>query len=416
LFNAALFSGVMLSLAALAAAYFVFRHAAKPGKALGRDEPFAEPLLIGWAMFWLLLTAAIHIEALVAPLWRLTAIIATASGIALLLTALAHRLAWSHVAWPAMAYAPALLLGVATSALFQRSPLDHGGWWAWPLAIVVHLLTLRGAAPHWPGAGRHLAHAIGVLVLAWLGGLQGRAVTDAWGDYSTAWAWLGWLAVPAALLGLLLHRAAPQRWPVRELPAAYLTTASGVLAAGLLSWTLLANLLSDGSARPLPHLPLLNPLDLGIGCALLASWAWLRDDAAGRLLARQPQLAPSLLGVAGFVWLNAMLIRAFHHWGGVPFRFAAWADSLAVQTGLALLWASTALVLMWFAARRGTREPWLVGATLIAVVVVKLLLVDLSGSGTLTRIVSFIGVGALMLVIGYVAPLPSSKEKASAAT
>ena len=37
----------------------------------------------------------------------------------------------------------------------------------------------------------------------------------------------------------------------------------------------------------------------------------------------------------------------------------------------------------------------------------KLLLVDLSGSGTVTRIVSFIGVGVLMLVIGYVAPLPS---------
>jgi len=415
LFNAALFSGVMLPLAALAAAYFIFRHAAKPGKALGRDEPFAEPLLIGWAMFWLLITAAIHIEALVAPLWRLAAIIATASGIALLLTALAHRLAWRHVAWPVMAYAPALLLGVTISALFQHSPIDHGGWWAWPLAIVVHLLTLRGAAPHWPGFGRHLAHATGVLVVAWLGGLQGRAVTEAWGDYSTAWAWLGWLAVPAALLGLLLHRAAPRRWPVRELPTAYLTTASGVLAAGLLSWTLLANLLSDGSARPLPHLPLLNPLDLGIGCALLASWAWLRGDAARKLLGRQPQLAPSLLGVAGFVWLNAMLIRAFHHWGGVPFRFDAWADSLAVQTGLALLWASTALGLMWFSARRGTREPWLAGAGLIAVVVVKLLLVDLSGSGTLTRIVSFIGVGALMLVIGYVAPLPSSKEKPSAA-
>jgi len=33
--------------------------------------------------------------------------------------------------------------------------------------------------------------------------------------------------------------------------------------------------------------------------------------------------------------------------------------------------------------------------------------VDLSGSGTVTRIVSFIGVGVLMLVIGYVAPMPT---------
>jgi len=41
--------------------------------------------------------------------------------------------------------------------------------------------------------------------------------------------------------------------------------------------------------------------------------------------------------------------------------------------------------------------------------VAKLLLVDLSGSGTVTRIVSFIGVGLLMLVIAYVAPLPSNE-------
>jgi len=33
-----------------------------------------------------------------------------------------------------------------------------------------------------------------------------------------------------------------------------------------------------------------------------------------------------------------------------------------------------------------------------------------------TRIVSFIGVGALMLVIGYVAPLPSAAKERHAST
>jgi uncharacterized membrane protein len=44
--------------------------------------------------------------------------------------------------------------------------------------------------------------------------------------------------------------------------------------------------------------------------------------------------------------------------------------------------------------------------------------IDLSASGTVARIVSFIGVGALMLVIGYVAPLPgdSPKEPSRATT
>jgi len=79
-----------------------------------------------------------------------------------------------------------------------------------------------------------------------------------------------------------------------------------------------------------------------------------------------------------------------------------------VQTGFTLLWAITALVLMWLSARRGVRAPWIAGALLLGAVVIKLLMVDMSGSGTVARIVSFIGVGALMLVIGYVAPLPSA--------
>jgi uncharacterized membrane protein len=40
------------------------------------------------------------------------------------------------------------------------------------------------------------------------------------------------------------------------------------------------------------------------------------------------------------------------------------------------------------------------------VVVVKLFLVDLSSTGTIARIASFLSVGVLLLVTGYLAPLP----------
>ena len=65
-----------------------------------------------------------------------------------------------------------------------------------------------------------------------------------------------------------------------------------------------------------------------------------------------------------------------------------------------------ALALMLFATRRAVRTVWFTGAVLMAVVVAKLFLIDLSNIGGIERIVSFIGVGILMLVIGYVAPLP----------
>ncbi|MFX9042694.1 DUF2339 domain-containing protein, partial [Acinetobacter baumannii] len=43
-------------------------------------------------------------------------------------------------------------------------------------------------------------------------------------------------------------------------------------------------------------------------------------------------------------------------------------------------------------------------------VVIKLVSLDLSQSGTLTRVVSFIGAGGVMLVIAYLAPLPPASK------
>ena len=421
IFNAYLFSALMAAAGSFAAAFFVHRAKLKADAAPGswsQNESLAEPVLIAWGTLWAVAAAAVQINGFVVEPFVLAAWLVAASAIALVCTALAVRFDWPMVAYPALAHVGVLGLGVLVSAAWLDSPAAGGGWWAWPLALITHGVVLWRAAPRWPGIAQHAVHTLGVLVLAALGALQGRAVTEAWGDGTSAWAWLGWLVVPALLLMLLPQPATARRWPVSALPPAYQSTAAAVLTVGLLLWTLLANIVSNGTARPLPYVPLLNPLDLGIGVALLAAWLWLRSETAQGALSHRPQLPAAVLGVTGFVWLNAMLVRAFHHFGGVPFRVDAWLHSLAVQTGITLLWTITALVLMWLSARRAMRLPWMVGATLLAAVVLKLLLVDLSGTGTVTRIVSFIGVGVLMLVIGYVAPLPSkspTKEQSHAA-
>jgi len=421
-FNAYLFSGLMAAAASLAAAFFVWRHAPRGASAGIDGEAVAEPMLIGWGTLWLLATAALQIDTFVTAPWRLAAWIVVISAIAASYVLLCWRLAWRTVSLPAVGHAPLLALATATTAAWFDSPLNHGGWWAWPFALAVHLLVLKHAAPHWPTPLRTLAHTLGVFVLAGLGALQGRAITADWGDAGSAWAWLGWLAVPALLLMLLPRTGTAKRWPVSAAPDAYQTVAGAVLAAAALLWSVLANVASDGSARPLPHLPLLNPLDLGIALALVATTWWLRSPGA-TALSIAPAGRVALIGAAGFIWLNAMLVRAFHHYAGVPYRFDAWAESLAVQTGITLLWTITALVLMWLAARRAalvpalagaSRAAWMVGAGLLAAVVLKLLIIDLSGTGTVTRIVSFIGVGVLMLVIGYVAPPPGKEERHAA--
>jgi uncharacterized membrane protein len=84
-------------------------------------------------------------------------------------------------------------------------------------------------------------------------------------------------------------------------------------------------------------------------------------------------------------------------------------QSPVVQTGLAILWTLLAMGLMFFAHRRALRPLWLTGAGWWVVVVLKLLLVDMSKAQGWERIVTFIGVGVLMLVIGYFVPLPPKK-------
>ena len=402
-FNAYLFNGLMAAAAAIASAYFVHRHLRDDRQAHGEDA--AQPLLIALATLWLVVTAGLEIDSFVDERFFLAAGLVAASAVALLYVVLGSRFDWRAITFPAVAHAPLLFLFAAVDGVVLAEPLADGGTWAWPLAFLVHAAVLRLAAPNWPAVVARSAHAIGVLALALLGALIGRSITAGWGDADSAWPWLGWLAVPALLLFVLPRPATAAKWPVSAAPAAYARHACAVLAVALLFWTLVANIASDGSADPLPHVPLLNPLDLGVALALVAVLLWLRavDAVKGAPIAA--------LALAGFVWLNAMLVRGFHHYGGVPYRFDAWVDSLAVETGITLLWTTTALVSMWIAARRGARLPWVAGAVLLGAVVVKLLIVDLSGAGTVARIVSFIGVGVLMLVIGYVAPLPTREVR-----
>ena len=114
----------------------------------------------------------------------------------------------------------------------------------------------------------------------------------------------------------------------------------------------------------------------------------------------------SSLALLGFIVLNGVLLRALNHLFGVPFTLQAMLQSTLVQTSLSIFWAVIALTAMLIATRQARRIVWLAGAALLAIVVIKLFLVDLSRIGSIERIVSFVGVGLLMLVLGYFSPLP----------
>ena len=408
-----LLNALLITAASLGGARFLGRDDGRPWHA---GFAFAG---VGWGTTWLAVAAGITLGHWVPAAHAWAASVALIAAISLVLLGLQALWRGPTAAWPPVLLLPAWgRLGVAGAGL-PGAPLSAGGAWALPLAWISQGLVLHRTAPHWPALLRNATHAGSLLALALLGSLQGRHWTAELGgpdSSGSAWGWLGWLLVPALLLAAMLrqqrHLPERQAWPLRLAPVAYAQGGAAVLCLALVGWVLIANWASPGSAQPLPYIPLLNPLDIGIAAALLAVVAWLRSPAAAAL-----KLPPQTLAVpAGlaFLWLNGMLIRCFHHWGGVPYHVDGWLASRGVQTGLALLWSALALVLMLLGTRRDQRTPWLTGAVLLGAVVLKLLIFDLQGSGTVLRIVSFIGVGVLMLVIGYIAPLPGSSETSSA--
>ena len=167
------------------------------------------------------------------------------------------------------------LLYIATVVEIDRSahPFEHFGSVVWPLAIATNLWILRRhedfryigwwhAAALWLGVG-----VISWEVAWWLGELVRG------GD---VWRLIGWPMVPLALVAWLSDRGERVAWPVARYFESYLFHGGVVLAGFLWLWMLYGNFASRGDPSPLPYLPLLNPLDLAQGAALLTLFAWFR--------------------------------------------------------------------------------------------------------------------------------------------
>ncbi|MCP4502353.1 MAG: DUF2339 domain-containing protein [Deltaproteobacteria bacterium] len=65
---------------------------------------------------------------------------------------------------------------------------------------------------------------------------------------------------------------------------------------------------------------------------------------------------------------------------------------------------------MVYATKKSSRLVWIIGAVLLGVVVVKLLFIDLSKLQTLAKTISFLSLGILLTLVGWLSPVPPSSE------
>ncbi|RON17597.1 hypothetical protein BK660_23385 [Pseudomonas brassicacearum] len=361
-----------------------------------------------WALAWVsevLRFAPVNLQA---PLLLAVAAISVA-----LWTLLALRLKWSSLGLLCTLLMPAAGVVLLAAWHSRYHPAASVGWLAWTAVFVVHFVSLKRLAPMLPARAVSTAHVLGCWLLIGVLALELRYGLLLLSEQYNAWRWLGWAILPSLYLVLM---AAPRTWPwpVSAYSREYRLYAAAPLALLMLGWFWLANVVSDGTAEPLPYVPLINPLELGLLFALFGVYVWSRS-AVTQLAIRKDyaEHATQLIaGVSLFVFFTALVMRTAHHWGGVPFEFDALLESMLVQAGLSIVWTLMALSLMIGGHLRHRREVWLIGAALIGVVVAKLFFVELSNRGGLARIVSFIGVGVLLLVVGYFAPLPPKRVEA----
>lgn len=337
--------------------------------------------------------------------------------------AMSRRWRWPVAGWPSYTTLPALALAFAGTTALGRHVLDTPDWALWIAAIGVHLRLLHANDKSIPAVGTgpllkgvHVGGVwLAVAILAdclWLGIARG----DLWG---TAWAEVSGLIAAVAVLTALTAWAgralrtpdAAMRWPLNSHAAAYAWYAAIPVAALTYAGALMTALLSSGATAPLPYLPLLNPVDLTLALSLGGLELWRRTLLAAKSIpggaaALGSRWTTAALAGLAFVMVNTAWLRFAHHKLGVRWETEDLLASVIVQTGLAILWTSLALALMVLACQRGRRTLWLTGAGLLALTVVKLLLVDLGNAGGGARIIAFIVVGLLMLVVGYLAPIP----------
>jgi uncharacterized membrane protein len=404
-------AAIMVGVASAYAAWSLHQHKAENPN---YEWTLSEALFL-WGLLWWSIGGLGELGKYLDKVHELSSALVFTTFTALLCSEIARRFRMRIALLPALALLPVMLAFVIWSAVSLSHPLARGGWVAWPLAFVGLYWILR----RHEGTPVERFHKTFHAVASWL--LAGLLSWEASWEFARAigsggsWDTIGWAVVPALILAVLPNLTTRLRWPLQTHREAYLLVASMGLALYLTAWSLVSNVLVSSPSAPLPYVPLLNPLDIAQGLVLLILvrfWTRLRADYHSFTSDVDPRAVVGVLALLGFVWLNAVLLRTLHLWDGIPYDLQAMMSSTLVETALSIFWALLALTTMLIATHFKGRVAWIAGAVLMVAVVLKLFLVDLSSIGSIERIVSFVGVGLLMLVIGYFSPLPPAAQEA----
>ena len=365
-------------------------------------------LALTWGVGWWLAAGLLEIINQLPTMLQLNASLAFVTVSLGGLVFVGRLLGWQRLRFVGVMLLPTLVAALVLSFDVLDHPLAHHGWAAWIVAFVTYYLALRDLESELPRTAGTM-HVVAYWVLAVLVGREvywqvDRAAAGIW-PIAVA------LAVVLAIVSATMATRRTIRWPIGAHWRTYLMAGTGPVLLVLSGWVLVLDIVSPGDPAPLTYLPLLNPLELltVLAAVVLLAWRKLANSAGKQFL---PELGDRrfgpILALLGLVLLTVAVARTVHHWEGVPFDMVSMTFSTTLQASVAIVWAVGGLTGMIVGVRTARRMIWVAGASLMMLVVAKLFLFDLRHTGTVARVVSFLGVGVLLLIVGYFAPVPPS--------
>lgn len=327
---------------------------------------------------------------------------------------LGRKLNWHYltkISFASIAFMAALALRIFTDNIH---PFAYAGYLVWPLAFISYYYILKNNEdlPHIQNNFFKYGHAGALWLLAAIGSGELGWITSQFALNGTAWETASYALVPISLSALILLKSDKISWPIKKYYDDYLLLGVSPILAFTWMWVFFSTLYSTGNATPLLYIPIINPLEAVQAFFMILLPIWLFKIKKIKHIEKM-HIAIVLAGTY-FLWLNGVLMRAIHQFAGVPFDINSLFSSPLVQMSVSMYWSIIGIALMIVASKKIHRLLWLSGGALMGIVVIKLFLIDLSNSGTIERIVSFISVGIILLLVGYFSPIPPKRQSPEA--
>ncbi|MBO1923577.1 DUF2339 domain-containing protein [Thiomicrorhabdus sp. 6S3-12] len=404
IFNAFYLGGLLVGLANLLSSFMLY----KSRSLQSLEIRAASILLLVIGTLWWFSVHWLEIERFVSYDWQTFAILAHLLITSVLVTAIEVRFNWQDLRY----YRPLWLIFLLLYALYtfdhNSHPFAHHAWIMWLFngaAFYAILKWLENHAPENIVFGKQL-HALSLYLFVGILALEGQ--------HYAIHHYLDWISTSLLLFMLpviLGQSLINQRrfWPFKAHAELYLNTLALPLLLIIFAWLISFNLASAGEALGPLYLPLLNYVDLIALAGFSVLYQWLKSDTQNARLMIDKG-AWYLFGIALFAFANAVILRLLYHWYDIYYSLHTWLNSSTTQTTLAIFWSLLGVAIMKLAQKSANRTLWLAGSALLALVVIKLFIFDLANSGTVARIISFIGVGGILITVGYFFPIPPQSK------